>query len=255
MQSIAPETTALSLYILIYETLNRLPVLGSLMMIMTMLVGAAAAGASGGGGGGHHQLFTTTTATVTGGPSSPSLVQGYHVDRERCSGRVVDNATLQISSCAQFLGSLTNVSATLASMNEGLPSKSRLQLAVDAFPWWICPEASSCRPPYCACLNITFQGASKSVAEHVVDIADEIVLMGYTTQAQLMISHALPLLELAAAHSPPRRVRVGVAISGCVAGYRPPHSLSLSFSLSWGTFFPLQWAHFAAHSNRQPCSS
>jgi hypothetical protein len=152
-----------------------------------------------------------------------TAVSGIHVDDEFCSGRSVDNKTLQLTACAKFLGSLANKSATLAAASAHLPHHQRLTLSVDVFPWWVCPESSTCRPPYCGCLNITWNGYSKSVAEHVVDIADEVVLMGYTTQPALTIAHALPYLQIASAHPQTRRVRVGLAISGCVAGHVIDH--------------------------------
>jgi len=102
---------------------------------------------------------------------------------------------------------------------------------VDAGTGWVCPQPKPCTPPYCGCINITFNGATKSVASHVVDLADEVVLMDYTTSAASVYAHAAPYLDYAdrqaaaaaaaaplhsnirAGHySTPGSIRVGVAI-------------------------------------------
>ena len=46
-----------------------------------------------------------------------------------------------------------------------------LTLTVDAGTAWSCPDGRS------GCFNITFDGATKSVAQHVIDLSDGVVLM------------------------------------------------------------------------------
>ena len=143
------------------------------------------------------EMKTDDTASVDS-LLRPTAVRGFHVDDEFCIGRLVDNETLQLTAYARFLGSLANKSATLAAASAHLPSEQRLILSVDVFPWWVCPQSSSCRPPCCGCMNITWKGYSKSVADHVVDIADEVVLMGFTIEPALKLDHALPADRLGA---------------------------------------------------------
>ena len=120
-------------------------------------------------GGGGQSIATTCLKSDDISSTVPLLrstaVSGIHVDDEFCSGRLVDNKTLQLTACAKFLGSLANKSATLAAVSAHLPHDQRLTLSVDVFPWWVCPESSTCRSPYCGCLKITWNGCSKSVGD------------------------------------------------------------------------------------------
>ena len=118
---------------------------------------------------------------------SLAAVTGFHIDDETCSGLAHDNVNnTQIGKCAKFLGSLRNESAALAGTNfSGLP-QGRLKLTVDAGVGWICPQPT-CSPPYCGCINISFGGKNVSVAEHVVDLADKVVLMDYKVRTLLLL--------------------------------------------------------------------
>eukprot|EP01050_Picozoa_sp_SAG11_P025887 SAG11_NODE_6003_length_1412_cov_1.342727_2_plen_251_part_01 len=112
-----------------------------------------------------------------------------------------------------FFAELTKTSATIRNMSAQLKRPTPLKLAVDAGTGWVCPQPSSfCPGPYCGCRNITFNGETKSVASHVVDISDEIVLMDYLTSPQSVYSAALPILQYADTIQKPRCIRVGVAI-------------------------------------------
>jgi hypothetical protein len=140
-------------------------------------------------------------------------IDGIHVDDESCSGLTHDNVTAQRISCAKFLRSLQNLSETAAAVSASLPH--RLRLSVDAGTGWVCPQAS-CTPPYCGCINITYQGVSRSVADHVIHFADETVLMDYDRSPQGVYARALPYLSTADRSQGTKQIRVGVAISGCV---------------------------------------
>ena len=150
-------------------------------------------------------------------------IDGIHVDTESCAGLVHDNVTAQRISCATFLGNLQNLSET----NAGLDLPRQLRVSVDAGTGWVCPQAR-CTPPYCGCINITYQGVSRSVADHVVHFADEVVLMDYDRSPQRVYGRALPYLTTADRVS--KQVRVGVAISGCTA-----HASSPCQAESWAT--------------------
>ena len=136
---------------------------------------------------------------------------GYHVDQEACSGIVPFHPRAQqVAACADFLGGLAAQRRLLANL-----SSHPLRLAVDTGTGWICPQApSTCPGPYCGCINITFGGATESVAEHVVDLADDVVLMDYTRDPAAALERAAPFLALAEGGGGGCRaaVRVGVAV-------------------------------------------
>ena len=140
-------------------------------------------------------------------------IDGIHLDDEGCSGLVHDNATGQQIYCQKFLHGLQNLSETMASVSASLPN--RLRLSVDAGTGWVCPQPS-CTPPYCGCVNITYQGVSRSVADHVIHFADEAVLMDYDRSAQGVYARALPYLTTADRSHGAKQIRVGVAISNCI---------------------------------------
>jgi hypothetical protein len=144
-----------------------------------------------------------------------AIISGYHVDIETCSGLVFGNRTRQLPLCAVFFGSLANLSASLVRTSDALGRSggTRLRMAVDAGVGWVCPQTMPCTPPYCGCFNVTWNGQEKSVAEHVVDLSDEVVLMDYTTTVAGVYRNARPYLDIADAHPSARRVRVGVAIN------------------------------------------
>ncbi len=96
-----------------------------------------------------------------------------------------------------------------------------LKLAVDAGVGWVCPQQQPCHPPYCGCFNVTFGGATKSVANHVVDLADETVLMDYKKTAAEVYNSAQPYLAYADNHPKYRRIRVGVAVNDPAAKTQP----------------------------------
>jgi hypothetical protein len=145
-------------------------------------------------------------------------IDGIHVDDESCSGLVHDNVTAQRISCAKFIHGLQNLTEAAAAASAGLPR--RLRVSVDAGTGWVCPQPQSSAlcphpgAPYCGCINITYQGVSRSVADHVVHFSDEVVLMDYDRSPQSVYSRALPYLMTADRTA--KRVRVGVAITGCV---------------------------------------
>lgn len=169
------------------------------------------------------QLKTALQVPAVPQPTSASShsehgteVLGFHIDDETCSGLDYNNATEQRIVCANFFDKLANLTSTYAAASTSLPRP--LTLAVDAGTGWVCPQPT-CSPPYCGCINITWGGATKSVASHVVDIASETVLMDYDRDAQSLYSRALPYLTYADTSPNASTIRVGVAISEpCVAG-------------------------------------
>ena len=151
-------------------------------------------------------------------------VAGFHIDMETCSGvtRAEHNASVERALCHTFFERLSNLSHAAAQGSAILPKP--LKVAVDTGTAWTCPPSPSCKPPACGCINITWNGVSKPVGHHVVDIADESVLMDYARDAEQVYARALPFLRYAdsvilAGHI--HRVRVGVAITGCVPGAPP----------------------------------
>ena len=152
-------------------------------------------------------------------------VAGYHIDMETCSGVVKaghNNATVERALCRTFFERLSNLTRAAARGSTSLPKP--LKVAVDTGTAWTCPPEPSCKPPACGCINITWNGVSKPVGHHVVDIADESVLMDYSRDADQVYARARPFLQYAdsailADHL--HRVRVGVAISKCVPGAPP----------------------------------
>ena len=151
-------------------------------------------------------------------------IAGIHVDDESCSGLVHDNITAQRISCAKFIHGLQNLTETAAAAS--LPRQ--LRVSVDAGTGWVCPQPQSSAlcphpgAPYCGCINITYQGVSRSVADHVIHFSDEVVLMDYDRSPQSVYSRALPYLTTADRSHGAKQVRVGVAISGCLASASPP---------------------------------
>eukprot|EP00040_Diaphanoeca_grandis_P016590 m.85801 g.85801 ORF g.85801 m.85801 type:complete len:956 (-) comp25901_c0_seq2:78-2945(-) len=112
----------------------------------------------------------------------PQAVAGYHVDDETCSGLLSNNKTEQIILCAKFLASLTNMRMQLNQID------SRLKLSVDAGTSWTCPGGAT------GCFNITYANKTQSVGAHVVDLADEVVIMDYDRNATQVYTRALPYL-------------------------------------------------------------
>ena len=74
--------------------------------------------------------------------------------------------------CGAFLSAMANLSATLQRQSAGLPGP-KLELAVDAGTWMACPQ------PGPKCFHLPFRGKTKSVAQHVIDVADSVQLMDY----------------------------------------------------------------------------
>ena len=141
-------------------------------------------------------------------------ITGFHVDDESCSGLLMNNRTDQELKCAAYFRSLANVSATLAQYSSGLKGPP-LTLTVDAGTAWSCPAGQA------GCFNLTFNGTTKSVAEHVVDLTDGVVLMDYDRSPQRVVRRAAPYLSYA--DSVGGAVSVGLAIAG------PPYNESLSW--------------------------
>ena len=104
-------------------------------------------------------------------------------------GAGTSNASYQQSTCATFLSALANLSRTLQAHSVGLDG--RLALSVDAGTWMTCPV------PGRSCMHVTFNGTSKSVAQHVIDLADHVQIMDYDTSAENIIARAGPFFEYA----------------------------------------------------------
>jgi hypothetical protein len=141
---------------------------------------------------------------------------GFHVDDESCSGLLNygHNRTEQTIKCAKFFGSLANLSATLAAESDVLSKRgagkwAQLKLAVDAGTAWSCPTGRK------ECFNLTFGNKTTSVAQHVIDLADEAVLMDYTRSPSDLYARAKPYLDYADSLDPTlgKKVSVGVAVS------------------------------------------
>jgi|EP01044_Picomonas_judraskeda_P002594 hypothetical protein len=148
-------------------------------------------------------------------------VSGYHVDDETCSGLLYDNKTTQLPKCAKFFGMLANTSLQLQQLSAELGRPQPLKLTVDAGVGWTCPQQQPCTPPYCGCFNVTFGGATKSVAKHVIDLADETVLMDYKKNAADVYQAAEPFLVYADSHPQEKRIRVGVAVNDPASKTQP----------------------------------
>ena len=136
--------------------------------------------------------------------SADARITAFHVDDESCSGLIQDNRTAQIISCNRFFTSLVNLSSALEA-SKSLPAP--LRLSVDAGTGWVCQTGAT------NCFNLTFNGTTKSVAQHVVDLADEVVLMDYDTSAAKVLSRARPYLEYADARGKRASVVVGLAVA------------------------------------------
>ena len=132
-------------------------------------------------------------------------VAGYHVDDETCSGLLQNNETDQKIKCAAYFQSLTNLSATLAQYSATLKGPP-LTLTVDAGTAWTCPTART------GCFNLTYRGKTQSVAEHVIDLADAVVLMDYDRNHSNVVKRAADFLTYADTKGVP--VTVGLAIAG-----------------------------------------
>tara|TARA_B110000208_G_scaffold41746_1_gene55259 strand:- start:91 stop:1050 length:960 start_codon:yes stop_codon:yes gene_type:complete len=145
-----------------------------------------------------------------------SRLVGFHVDDESCSGLLNygHNRSEQTIKCAKFFASLANLSATLAAESSALEKRgagswAKLQLAVDAGTAWSCPTGTK------ECFNLTFGGKTVSVAEHVIDLADEAVIMDYDRSPTSLYTRAKPYLDYADSLDPKlgKEVSVGVAIA------------------------------------------
>ena len=109
-------------------------------------------------------LFSWSTVHVAG------RITGFHIDDESCSGLLANNRTAQEIACQKYFTSLTNLSASLKNYSVSLPGPP-LTLTVDAGTAWSCPQGRT------NCFNMTFNGSgAKSVAEHVVDLVDQVLL-------------------------------------------------------------------------------
>jgi hypothetical protein len=131
-------------------------------------------------------------------PRVAAEILGFHLDDERCTSdtRFGNRSTLipicqgVLDEYAQFVGNL---------------SGTGLVLSVDT---GACVEAS--------CINISWGGVSKRAHEHVIDIVNESVVMDYVNTASGAVSYggrgASWLLEYASTFTPPRPVRLGLAV-------------------------------------------
>ena len=161
-------------------------------------------------------------------------VAGFHVDIETCSGNYGKThgghtVAQQRAACASFFGKLENISRAAASISKTLPHP--LTLAVDTGTGWACGEE-----PASGCINITWNGVSKPVSQHVVDLSNSTVLMDYTRDPAKVYSRALPNLAYAdTLEDGAACVRVGVAI-GCVPGQTRPGGDSMPCAVpAWAT--------------------
>jgi len=132
-------------------------------------------------------------------------ITGFHVDDERCSGLLMNNRTQQEIVCGEYFDSLADLSATLRNFSSALKGPP-LTLTVDAGTAWSCATGAS------GCFNLTYNGTTKSVGEHVVDLADDVVLMDYDRSAARIVERATPFLEYA--DTVRGAVSVGLAIAG-----------------------------------------
>lgn len=146
-------------------------------------------------------------------PRYETRLAGFHIDMETCDGDMNDgqNRSAELALCATFFGTLANVSATLKQANALLPHGTKpFILSVDSGTSWSCPEDDGST----ACYNVVFQGKNKSVAAHVVDLADEVVLMDYDNNATAVVSRAQRYLKYADSQHRRSVVRVGLALAG-----------------------------------------
>lgn len=95
--------------------------------------------------------------------------------------------------------------AEIEKLSVGLPDP--ITLSVDTGTGWICPSGAT------NCFNLTYQGETKSVAEHVQDLANTTVLMDYDRDLAKLLTRAAPFLEYADAKGKGESVNVGVAIA------------------------------------------
>ena len=121
-------------------------------------------------------------------------------------GAGTSNASYQQATCVTFLSALANLSRTLQAHSVGLDG--RLALSVDAGTWMTCPV------PGPSCMHIAFNGTSKSVAQHVIDLADHVQIMDYDTSAEKIVARAAPFFEYADSIGKVNSVVVGLAIAG-----------------------------------------
>eukprot|EP00039_Didymoeca_costata_P023559 m.7509 g.7509 ORF g.7509 m.7509 type:complete len:307 (+) comp3725_c0_seq1:93-1013(+) len=134
-------------------------------------------------------------------------ITGFHIDDETCSGLTIDGHTKpeQELLCAKFFASLSNITQLLKKVNPSLPGNP-LTLTVDAGTGWVCtPGATNC-------FNLTYNGSTKSVAEHVVDLADFVVLMDYDRNESNVYTRALPYLTYADSINKKNSISVGLAV-------------------------------------------
>jgi len=97
------------------------------------------------------------------------------------------------------------MSATLKRLSDGLPVP--LKLHVDAGTAWSCPTGSE------GCFNVTYGGVTKSVADHVVDLSDEVLLMDYDRNTSSLYQRAKPYLDCADQIGKEKSISVGVAVA------------------------------------------
>ena len=84
----------------------------------------------------------------------------------------------------------------------------KLQLAVDSGTVWTCLTGTN------GCFNLTFGSKTASVAEHVIDLANEAVIMDYDCSPLTLYACAKPYLNYADSLDPKlgKKVSMGVAI-------------------------------------------
>jgi hypothetical protein len=141
-------------------------------------------------------VAAAAAASVFGGASA--RVVGFHLDNEHCTTdtRFGNRSTL-VPPCLAVLGEYAHWVGNL--------SGSGLVLSVDT---GACAAAT--------CINISWGGVSKPAHEHVIDIVNETVVMDYTDSASGAVSYdgrgAARLLSYASTFTPPRPVRLGLAV-------------------------------------------
>eukprot|EP01052_Picozoa_sp_SAG31_P032191 SAG31_NODE_3505_length_4187_cov_2.714286_2_plen_304_part_00 len=131
-------------------------------------------------------------------PPARGRFLGFHLDDETCNNdiRFGNISTLEppcialLEKYSQWIGNLSGTGLTL-SVDTGA-----------------CAEST--------CFNLTWNGVSKRGEQHVIDIVNESVVMDYTRDAASAVSYegrgAKWLLSYASTFTPPRQVRLGLAV-------------------------------------------
>eukprot|EP01052_Picozoa_sp_SAG31_P061894 SAG31_NODE_20937_length_561_cov_2.158009_1_plen_130_part_01 len=100
-------------------------------------------------------------------------IGGIHVDDESCSGLVKDGVVHHNdSSCIKYIRDLQQQQHDNAAVATALGLPHKLRVVVDAGTAWVCYGDPGPDP---TCTNITYDGVTRSVADHVIHFSDEAV--------------------------------------------------------------------------------